>query len=149
MISCDTNVLFPACDSSSPQHDIARSFLAGYMDRGDFCLCEQVLIELYCLLRNPVVCRRPLSGREAVAVVQGFRSNPKWSIVDVVNDGSMMKRVWGYAEEPSFAYRRIFDVRLAVTLLRNGVTCFATRNLKDFKALGFERVWNPFEGVYG
>ncbi len=144
MISCDTNVLFPACDTSSPQHKIARDFLEKYIDSQEFCLCEQVLMELYCLLRNPTVCRHPLSARNAVKVIHGFRSNPDWSIVDVVGDGDIMREVWGKASDANFAYRRIYDARLAATLQHHGVVEFVTRNLKDFKNIGFESVWDPF-----
>ncbi|MDP6523058.1 MAG: PIN domain-containing protein [Kiritimatiellia bacterium] len=143
MTSCDTNILFPACDSTSLQHEAALVFLNEYAEDDDFCLCEQVLIELYCLLRNPTVCKNPLSAIEAVDVIQGFRSNPAWPIVDVVLDSEIMKRVWKHASEESFAYRRIFDARLAATLQHHGVTQFATRNEKDFAAFGFERLWNP------
>ena len=46
---------------------------------------------------------------------------------------------------PGISYRRIFDIRLALTLLRFGVTDFATTNLKDFEGLGLERIFNPLE----
>jgi hypothetical protein len=32
-----------------------------------------------------------------------------------------------------------------LTLRRQGVTDFATANVKDFKGFGFRRVWNPLE----
>jgi uncharacterized protein len=143
VISCDTNILFPACDSKAPQHASSRAFLVEHAGNADFCLCEQVLMELYCLLRNPAVCRSPLSASDAVQVIQGFRSNPHWRIVDVVLGSDIMKQVWPVAAETGFAYRRIFDVRLAMTLRHNGVTELATRNKKDFDGLGFLRVWDP------
>jgi toxin-antitoxin system PIN domain toxin len=143
MISCDTNILFPACDTSAAAHDAAREFLKKQSARDDFCLCEQVLLELYCLLRNPTVCRNPLPAAAAVAVVQGYRSNPLWRIVDVVLDSSIMTRVWECASGNGFPYRGIFDARLAFTLRHHGVTEFATCNEKDFHAFGFARVWNP------
>ncbi len=146
MISCDTNILFPACDRSSPTHQAARTFLNEHRNRDDFCLCEQVLLELYCLLRNPTVCKRPLAGSEAVRVIQTFRSNPKWQIVDVVLARSIMTQVWHHAAADAFAYRRIFDARLAATLTHHGVTEFATCNEKDFATFGFSRVWNPLAG---
>ncbi len=146
MISCDTNILFPACDASSPDHQKARGFLGDHVNRTDFCLCEQVLMELYSLLRNPAVCAQPLSAVEAVETVQAFRGNPKWRIVDVVFDPSIMKTVWKWAAMPKCAYRRIFDFRLAATLQHHGVKHFASRNVKDFIDLGFETVWDPFTG---
>lgn len=64
-------------------------------------------MELYSLLRNPAVCSPTLSASEAVKVVQGFRSNPKWRIVDVVAHSAIMKTVWQWAATPNCAYRRI------------------------------------------
>ena len=143
MTSCDTNILFPACDASSSQHAAARGFLDTCRDRQDFCLCEQALLELYCLLRNPTVCRNPLSGSEAVNMIQAFRSNPAWRVLDVVLDSEIMQNVWRHASDDTFAYRRVFDARLAETLRHHGVTDFATCNQKDFTGFGFDRVWNP------
>lgn len=53
-----------------------------------------------------------------------------------------MDRVWEYAAKPNFPRRRIFDVRLALTLQYHGVDRFATAMVKDFNALGFRKVWN-------
>ena len=143
MISCDTNILFPACDSTSPQYVDARAFLAAHAQSDSFCLCEQVLMELYCLLRNPAVCRNPLSASDATQTIQGFRSNPHWRVVDVVLGANIMDPVWLKATETGFAYRRIFDVQLGMTLRHHGVTELATRNKKDFSGLGFQHVWDP------
>jgi uncharacterized protein len=63
MISCDTNIIFPACDATAVHHQAARAFLAHYRRDDRFCLCEQVLMELYVLLRNPAVCRNPQADR--------------------------------------------------------------------------------------
>jgi hypothetical protein len=43
--------------------------------------------------------------------------------------------------QKSFAQRPIYDPRLALSLLRQGVTAFATADVKDFEEFGF--VWNP------
>lgn len=146
MTSCDTNVLFAACDRDSPHHAAAREFLQARAGRTDFCLCEQVFMELYCLLRNPVVCRPALSAADAVATVRAFRSNPRWRIVDVVPGRGIMEQVWTHTAGRAFAYRRIFDTRLALVLRHHGVTDFATRNLADFDGFGFTRVWDPLAG---
>ncbi len=143
MTSCDTNILFAVCDADSPRHVKAREFLAQHGADESFCLCEQVLMELYCLLRNPAVCRKPLRAGEAVAVVHRFRSNRFWRVVDVVTGHGVMDRVWQMAGADGFAYRRIFDIRLASTLLHHGVTDFATRNMSDFRDVGFKTVWDP------
>jgi len=47
--------------------------------------------------------------------------------------------------QKNFARRRIYDTRLALSLIHSGVTEFATANPKDFAGLAFRRVWNPLE----
>ena len=144
MISCDTNILFVALEASRPGHAAARDFLEERKDDSNFALCELVLIELYVLLRNPAVARRPLGGAEAAGIVETLRSNPRWDILDYPGPGSgVMEAVWKRAAEPDFARRKIFDARLALTLRHHGVTELATANEKDFLDAGFERVWNP------
>jgi hypothetical protein len=54
-----------------------------------------------------------------------------------------MDEAWKLAARTGFPRRRIFDVRLGLTLLHHGVTRFATANVKDFEGLGFQKVWNP------
>jgi hypothetical protein len=55
----------------------------------------------------------------------------------------VMDEVWKHAAKKDFAIRRIVDLRLGLSLVRAGVTEFATANLKDFDRIGFTRVWNP------
>jgi len=89
------------------------------------------------------VCKRLLTAPAATETIHGFRSNPRWRIVDVVPGSSIMTQLWQRAAARSFVYGRIFDLRLGLTLRHHGVTEFATCNAKDFADLGFERVWNP------
>ncbi|MFQ5740740.1 MAG: hypothetical protein ACE5JX_17185 [Acidobacteriota bacterium] len=56
-----------------------------------------------------------------------------------------MDRVWKLAGGERFSRRRIIDARLALTLLHHGVTSLATANTKDFRGLGFLRLWNPLD----
>ena len=144
MTSCDTNLLFVALESSRTGHEEARTFLEAHRDDGEFGLCELVLVELYVLLRNPVIARRPLGPAEAAGIIEGLRSNPRWDIFDYPGPGAgVMDAVWERAASADFARRRIFDARLALTLRHHGVNSFATANEKDFRDFGFERVWNP------
>jgi hypothetical protein len=71
-----------------------------------------------------------------------FRRHPRWQLVE---NAEVMAKIWPLASRPKFARRRIFDVRLAKTLLAHGVTRFATTNMRDFDDAGFEEVWNPLE----
>ena len=54
-----------------------------------------------------------------------------------------MNEVWRLAADKDFAFRRIIDCRLALTLKHHGVKEFATTNIRDFEDFGFSRVWNP------
>lgn len=140
MLSVDTNILFVAHDSSSSGHEEALSFVRAHRDNQRFVICELVLVELYLLLRNPIVSARPLSAAEAVAACGTYRSNPSWRLVE---NAPVMGEVWRHARARQFARRRIIDTRLALTLRHHGVREFATANAKDFKGFGFARVWNP------
>jgi toxin-antitoxin system PIN domain toxin len=141
MLVCDTNVLFPALEASHPNHSAARVWLESMIADESFALCELVLTEVYTLLRNASICARPLSAAAAVAVIENLRSNPAWLVLDYPGPG-LMDKVWSAARSTESA-RRIYDIRLALTLRHHGVSHFATVNHRDFKGFGFEKVWNP------
>jgi predicted nucleic acid-binding protein len=101
-------------------------------------------MEVYGLLRNSKICTSPIPAAQAVEVIQTFRSNPAWKIVDLIQDLRGMNHVWKQAGKNQFAFQRIYDCRMAMILKQHHVTEFATRNLKNFKDQGFERVWDPF-----
>jgi uncharacterized protein len=140
MISCDTNILFPALEASHTHHAPARAFLESQVENHEFALCELVLVEVYVLLRNPLVATRPLDAASAVQQIDNLRRNPRWALLDY--PGGLMDDIWKKASH-STAYRRVFDIRLALTLRHHGVGEFATANTKDFGGFGFQRVWNP------
>ena len=140
MIALDTNILFPALEPSHPDHQGARAFVASLL-RGSAAISELVLMEVYVLIRNPAACERPLDAADAAGVIQTLRTNPAWQLLDEA--GGSMDEVWRLAARPDFARRRIYDTRLGISLVRQGVTDFATCNVKDFGGLGFGRVWNP------
>jgi len=54
--------------------------------------------------------------------------------------------LWPLFASEQFARRRTYDLRLARSLVVQGVTDFATVNLKDFSDAGFKRVFNPLAG---
>jgi toxin-antitoxin system PIN domain toxin len=143
MTAVDTNLLFAWLNRDHAWHAPAAEWFRAQSANPNLVLCELCLIELYALLRNPAVVRRPLNGTAAVGVIQRLRSHPQWELVDY--PGGLMNDVWPAAAHAGFARRRIYDVRLALTLRHHGVEEFATTNLKDFEAFGFQRVWNPLE----
>jgi len=147
MISCDTNILFPLLNVDATEHLAARAFFEEHATSFHFILAEQALLELYCLLRNPTpnAPRKPLTAKEAVDRISILRSNSRWRVVDMPSDTSIMENVWAMAAKDPFAYRRIYDMRLAFTLRHHGVTRFATRNKKDFVGCGFVEVFDPLK----
>ncbi len=139
MIAFDTNLLFPALEPSHSDHERSRSWLESLA--GEVALSELVLMEIYVLVRNGAVASRPLGAAEAVALVETLRTNPRWRLLDAP-EGSM-NEIWKRAAEPGFGRRRIFDARLGVSLVSQGVEEFATRNVRDFEGVGFGRLFDP------
>jgi len=140
VISIDTNILLYAQNADCAEHAAAFAFVAGCAGRDDVAICELVLVELYLLLRNPAVLKRPLTAEVAAGVCMTYRTNPQWRLIE---QAPVMEQVWQFARQPGFARRRIFDARIALTLLHHGVTDLATANVKDFEGFGFRSVWNP------
>lgn len=141
MKSLDTNLIFVACNAAATDHEKCRELLLKWSEEQDVVICELVLTELYNLLRNPsVMSGNPLSAGEAVEVVRRFRRHPRWRCVE---NAPIMDQVWQFAQEHDFPRRRIFDAKIALTLLHHGVNEFATVNLKDFRFFGFKKIWNP------
>jgi toxin-antitoxin system PIN domain toxin len=144
MISVDTNILFAALVEEADSHEEARGFLKKLAARRDVVISEFCLGELYRLLRNPILRTPACTAEEAVAIISHLRSHPHWRIVGFTDDSrALHDELWSQARAKGFAYRRIYDLRLALSLQRHGVKELATANLKDFQGLGFERVWNP------
>ncbi len=140
MISFDTNIAVHAANTASPDHHAAVAFLEDMGTRRDVAVCELVLVELYLKLRNEKLFPKPLSASQATDVCQSYRNNRSWMLIE---SAPVMGVVWEHAAEHQFAYRRIIDVRLGLTLRHHGVTEFATANIKDFRDLGFTKIWNP------
>lgn len=144
MTGIDANILLYAYVDRAPEHPPAYAFLAENAENPNLVVSEFTLTEFYLLLRNPAVLRNPLSSGKACAVIQSYRNHPVWRIVGFPPHGrDLHDRLWQLANRPQFSRRRIYDLRTALTLQSFGVIEFATANLKDFKDLGFKRVWNP------
>lgn len=144
MIAFDTNILFPFVVSDHPDHDAVSEFIGALDARDDVALSEFVLVELYGLLRQPAVMREVLAAGAAAAVCTALRKHPRWRLLGFPGDSAGLHRsLWKHAARPAFGRRRIYDARLALCLLAQGVREFATVNVKDFTGLGFQRVFNP------
>ncbi len=143
MTAVDTNLLFAWLNRDHAWHRPAAAWLAEQSGNSSLVLCELCLVELYGLLRNPAVVKRPLDSPAAAEVIQRLRSHPQWELVDY--PGGLMGEVWKCCAQPGLARRRIYDTRLALALRHHGVGELATTNVKDFEGFGFDRVWNPLE----
>lgn len=143
MFSIDTNLLFHALNEDSPSHPAAYAWLASVQAEDDVAISEFILAELYTLLRNPAVLKHPLEAEEAVEVIQAYRRHPRWRLLGFTSESrSLHGALWQLARRREFSFRRLYDARAAA----QGVTDFATVNVKDYEGLGFRRVWNPLLG---
>lgn len=143
MQSADTNIFIHYHDAASPWHDKALDYMESIATDRGFCVCSYMLVELYNQLRNQALFAKPHSAKKAAEVCMTYKSNPHWAYVDYMP--KIDDALWTLAAKPNVARRKIYDARMAITLLRSGVTEFATANVRDFKGLGFQRVWNPLE----
>lgn len=105
MTAVDANILFAWLNRDHAWHRTAAVWMAGQAENPRFVLCELCLVELYGLLRNPAVVKRPLDAPAAVRLVQGLRSHPQWELVDY--PGGLMNEVWPSAALGGAARRRI------------------------------------------
>jgi predicted nucleic acid-binding protein len=142
MIGIDTNLLLYSLNPNSSWYGSATAFLEETFADKRVVISDLVLVELYLLLRNPAVLKKPLSSAVAAKLVGSYL---KHASVKRAEHAPVMDQVWSLAAKPNFPRRRIIDIRLALTLQHHGVTHFATANTKDFQNLGFTKVWNPLK----
>lgn len=144
MISIDTNILLHAFNADSPQHGAAYAWLQSVQHVESVAISEFILAEFYALLRNQSVLKQPLGATDASQVVTVYRRHPRWRLIGFPSESLQLhETLWQTARKEGFAFRRLYDVRTALSLLMQGVTEFATANPNDFTGLGFRRVWNP------
>jgi toxin-antitoxin system PIN domain toxin len=144
MLSVDTNILLYAYNEASPWHDAAFDWMSSIQQNEDVAISEFILAEFYGLLRNPAVLKHPLTAEEAVEVIQTYRSHPRWRLIGFPTESRPLHdTLWKKATSKTFAFRRLYDTRSALTLIAQGVTEFATVNVKDFEGVGFRKVWSP------
>ena len=147
MTSLDTNILVAALVKGHERHKVAKEWITNQENRNDIAISEFILVELYTLLCNPKVLSKPLTTSESANVCQNFRQHPHWRLFGFPsNSESLHEALWKEAEKPGIARRRIYDSRIGLSLLQQGIQEFVTVNTKDFQGLGFKRVWNPLEG---
>lgn len=107
-------------------------------------VADQVLLEYYKALRHPRILSKPLGADEAAAHVRFLRKES--GFMACCHELAYWDGIHSMLEKPSFPYQRTHDLMLGVTLRRNGVKTFYTRNPKDFSDIGFDHLVNPIDG---
>lgn len=144
MLSIDANILLYAANSASPWNAAAHAWLTSIQREENVAISELILAEFYGLLRNPAVVKHPLPADDAVEIIQSYRTHPRWRLIGFpIESRPLHDALWQQARAKDFAFRKLYDARSALTMTSQGVTEFATANVKDFEGLGFRKVWNP------
>jgi hypothetical protein len=79
-----------------------------------------------------------------VEVIENYRRHPRWRLIGFpLESRPLHDALWQLAGREDFAFRRLYDARSALTMTTQGVTAFATANVKDYEGFGFRKVWNP------
>lgn len=143
MKSLDTNILVHALDRSSPHHEACFPLYESLLrDRNTWILADQVLFELYRLLRNPTVFRNPLTAAQAARTLERIRDGG--AAMHCAYEARHWPKVMDLLRRfPDRKGILVFDAALAVTLQARGVTTFHTRNTRDFRDFGLFDVVDP------
>jgi len=144
MKSGDTNLLLYAMNRGCAEHGVAKQWLEKAMvEPRAWIFADQVLFELYRLLRHPRVMTKPLSSADALAQIAWFREETGF-----LHCGYEESRWAGVlaavAQQGERSGLLVHDAVLAETLRAHGVVEFHTRNVRDFEGFGFFAVVNPW-----
>ena len=143
MKSGDTNLLLYAMNRGCAEHAVAKAWLdAALGEPREWIFSDQVLFELYRLLRHPKVMAKPLSAKAAVAQIAWFREETGFLHCgyEEARWAGVLKAVAAQGERSGLL---VHDAVLAETLRAQGVERFYTRNRSDFVGFGFFEVVNP------
>ena len=143
MKSLDTNILVHALDTGSPYHSVCFPIYESLLrDRNQWIVADQMLFELYRLLRNPVVFKNPLGVSQATGLIERIRDGG--AAMHCACDARLWPKVMDLLRRfPDRKGVLVSDAALAVTLQSKGVKTFYTRNTRDFQAFGLFEVVDP------
>jgi uncharacterized protein len=144
MYSLDTNILIYATNEDAPEHAKAQKVIAKLLATpNEWILADQVLLEFYRALRNPMVFENPASAPDAWRMINFYREEA--GCQRCCFELEMWHQLELHLKSNRFEAKRTFDAVLAITLIGNAVQVLYTRNTKDFKGFGFRSIINPME----
>ncbi|MDZ4788351.1 MAG: PIN domain-containing protein [Blastochloris sp.] len=144
MNSLDTNVLIYAINSGCVEHNSAKQLYEAMLrEPTQWILSDQILFEFYRRLQNSKILERPLNQAEALRQITFLREESGVQHC-AYETGFWRELILGISSTPRKS-THIFDRVLAITLRRNGVKTFYTRNVGDFQEFGFASLVNPID----
>jgi len=142
--SIDTNIFLYAINSDCPEHERAMKLVQDALKQpAEWLVADQVWFELYRLLRNPSVLKKPLGAEQAADTVSWYRSASGW--YSCAWEPDMMKRLLPFWRNKDIPPCNSFDLILAVTLASHGVETLYTRNTRDFETFELFGLHNPID----
>lgn len=89
----DANVLLYAVDSRSPHHEVAKPWLEEQLSGSEtFAFAWAVLLAFIRLATNPRVFENPLSGEEALDLVDSWLAQPNVTVLHPTDRHSQLLR---------------------------------------------------------
>ena len=143
MILIDANLLLYAYDTSSPQHESAKSWLEGVLGAGEAVRFAVVsLLAFVRISTNPRAFMHPLASPEAIEIVNAWLELPQTDLAHPT------ERHWVLLEELVRSGQArgpmVMDAHLAALALEHGATLQTTD--RDFARFPGLRFVNPLDG---
>jgi uncharacterized protein len=89
----DANLLLYAVDESSPHHEVAKPWLEEQLSESEtFAFAWAVLLAFIRLVTNPRVFEKPLSGEEALDLVDSWLAQPNATVLHPTDRHSQLLR---------------------------------------------------------
>ena len=146
MNSLDTNILVYAANEDCEEHEKANQLVNEALSSPrEWIIAEQVLFEYYKALRHPRILSKPLGAKAAAGQIRFLRETSGFMLC--CYELTLWNELVDTLSKRDFPYQRTHDLILGLTLLRNGVKTFYSRNTKDFIEIGFERLVNPIDPI--
>ena len=144
MNSLDTNILVYAANTAAPEHAKALAVVNALLAApAQWIIADQVLWEFYKALRHPKILQKPRTADQAAAQVRFLRERSGAGCC--ASETGHFAEIVSQLESTGFPYQRTHDAVLAVTLRRQGVRVFYTRNPANFVDSGLPTVLNPID----